>query len=352
MNKKNTLISISLLFLAVSACKNQDHTYNEILAIKDFGSPIALIGDKVASITNEVPLYGLTDCGDYLLSRITTKQTYAFKLIRKSDFQEILSICPLGEGPEEYFDPTECEYSYSTDNVLILESDKSLLREINITESLQAGNTVAKSQSSYRKSGKRIWNLFVSNSGKQLAYILESGYFSYYEIQPEKQLLEKDLRSNPIKLAELYKPNAIYISQSLSTFNPQKGVAFVSYENLRRFDLISIDKGLLKIFYFNEKKTPNEAAEAMGKLYQWYNWDIASTKEYIYLGYALEERKSEEEELEQTHILVFDWEGNPVKHLVLPIPAKSFAVSQDGKKLYTLNESETQPNSISVYDIK
>ncbi|ALO30153.1 hypothetical protein PGS_00014630 [Porphyromonas gingivalis A7A1-28] len=90
----------------------------------------------------------------------------------------------------------------------------------------------------------------------------------------------------------------------------------------------------------------------MGKLYQWYNWDIASTKEYIYLGYALEERKSEEEELEQTHILVFDWEGNPVKHLVLPIPAKSFAVSQDGKKLYTLNESETQPNSISVYDIK
>ena len=89
----------------------------------------------------------------------------------------------------------------------------------------------------------------------------------------------------------------------------------------------------------------------MSEMYQWYPWGIASTKEHIYLGYALEERKSEEEELEQTHILVFDWEGNPVKHLVLPIPARSFTLSQDGKKLYTLNESETELNSTSAYDI-
>ena len=171
------------------------------------------------------------------------------------------------------------------------------------------------------------------------------------QIQPGKPIKDENLRSAPIELAESLKPNTPYITQSLSAFNPEKEVAFISYANMRRFDLISVEKGLLNTLYFNEKKSANQTAEEMSEMYQWYPWGIGSTKERIYLGYALEERKSEEEELEQTHILVFDWEGNPVKHLVLPIPARSFTLSQDGKKLYTLNESETELNSISVYDI-
>nr|WP_235317803.1 BF3164 family lipoprotein [Porphyromonas gulae] len=233
----------------------------------------------------------------------------------KTDFQVVDSICPRGEGPEEYLDPTVCEYNYTTGNLSILESGKSLLREISIAESLQTGLTVVKEQRSYRASGKYLWNLFSTNSGKELAYVVEGMTYAYYQIEPGKQLTEDDLRSVPIELAELYKPNAIYMTQSLSTLNPEKGVTFVSYANMCRFDLISVEEGLLNTLYFKEKKTANEAADAMKKILQWYNWDIASTKEYIYLGYALEERMDEEEELEQTHILVFDWEGNPVKHL-------------------------------------
>ncbi|WP_235317522.1 BF3164 family lipoprotein [Porphyromonas gulae] len=357
MKQKNpsavfTLLLVFTAFLFIPACGRQSDKPKEILTVQDFGSPVVLVPVQKDSLVDKSSLYGLTDCGDYLLTRMSSDDTHAFKLIRKSDFQVVDSICPRGEGPEEFLHPTDCEYNYATGNVLILESDKSLLREVNIDESLRTGNTVVQGQISYRKCGKRIQRLFVANSGKRLGYILEGDYFSYWEIRPEEILNEENLRSTRIELAERYEPKVLYMTQSLPTFNPEKGVAFISYYNMRRFDLINIEKGLLNTFYFNEKRTPDESAEMMEKMYQSYAWEIASTKEYIYLGYALEERMDEEEELERTHILVFDWEGNPVKHLVLPIPAKSFAVSQDGKKLYTLNESETQPNSISVYDIK
>ena len=345
-----TLLLVFTAFLSIPACGRQSDKPKEVLTVQDFGSPVELVPIQSGNVANDRRLYGLTDCDEYLLA-YTSGETHAIKLIRKSDFQVQHSICPLGEGPEEYLGLEICRYDYSTGNLFVLESDKSLLREINIDESVHAGSTVVKGERSYAKSGRRLWSLFVANSGRQLACTINDGSFSYYEIQPGKPIKEENLRSAPIELAESLKPNTPYITQSLSAFNPEKEVAFISYANMRRFDLISVEKGLLNTLYFNEKKSANQTAEEMSEMYQWYPWGIASTKEHIYLGYALEERKSEEEELEQTHILVFDWEGNPVKHLVPPIPAKSFAVSQDGKKLYTLNESETELNSISVYDI-
>ena len=346
-----TLLLVFTAFLSIVACDRQNDKPKEVLTVQDFGSPVMLVPVQKNSLVDISSLYGLTDCKDYLLTRTASDDTHAFKLIRKSDLQVVDSICPRGEGPEEFLHPTDCEYNYATGNVLILESDKSLLREVNIDHSLHIGNTVVQGHVSYQKCGKFIQRLFVANSGKQLGYLLEGDYFSYWEIRPEEILKEENLRSTPIELAERYDPKVLYMTQSLPTFNPEKGVAFISYYNMRRFDLISVEAGLLNTFYFNEKRTPDESAEMMERMYQSYAWEIASTKEYIYLGYALEERMDEEEELEQTHILVFDWEGNPVKHLVLPIPAKSFAVSQDGKKLYTLNGNEGQPNSISAYNI-
>lgn len=163
------------------------------------------------------------------------------------------------------------------------------MREINIEESIHAGSTVVKGERSYAKSGRRLWSLFVANSGRQLACTINDGSFSYYEIQPGKPIKEENLRSAPIELAESLKPNTPYITQSLSAFNPEKEVAFISYANMRRFDLVSVEKGLLNTLYFNEKKSSNQTAEEMSEMYQWYPWGIASTKEHIYLGYAEEE---------------------------------------------------------------
>ena len=66
------------------------------------------------------------------------------------------SICPLGEGPEEYLGLEICRYDYSTGNLFVLESDKSLLREINIGENVHAGSTVVKGERSYTKSGRHL----------------------------------------------------------------------------------------------------------------------------------------------------------------------------------------------------
>lgn len=65
--------------------------------------------------------------------------------------------------------------------------------------------------------------------------------------------------------------------------------------------------------------------------------DLKTTDNFIYLLYSgrtMDEYPDSFNESE--HVLVFDWEGNPVKHYQLDNPVVSFAVSNDDKTLYSL----------------
>ena len=350
MKRLFVLIVPILITCASSACKDSAHSNQEVIVtIGDFGPAKSLLPSKTESIAPVQNPFWIIDCGDFLVSHDEV-DNHAYIVIRKSDLRVATLLCPIGEGPEEYLDPMLCFYSYENKILSIFDPDKSLLTTIDIDKSVETDSTVVDSRVSFVKTGKRIHRLFTAVSGDRLAYVFEGLNFAFYRVSPEKQLMDTDLCSSKINLLEKNKSQELYVAQSLQAFDEKKGVFFAAYSAIPRFDLIDIKNGCRKKIFFERKVSPDQAAEILKERNTRYTWSIAYNAEHVYVGYYMDAQSYEEDN--STHILVFDWEGNPVKHLVLPIPAKSFAVSQDGKKLYTLNESETQPNSISVYDIK
>lgn len=346
------LLLLGLALLTYSCQKAS----KEVLNLSDFGEPVSLTAMRSDSIVGAVAVFGLYDCGDYIVTRAPffPKRQHSFLVLSKSDFSVVDSLCPKGEGPDEYRDPSICGYNYKTGNLFVFEPDKMLLREVNLAESLASGATVAKKQSSLPNAGKRIVDLYTAENGDQLAYVLEGDFFSLYQVKPNEALSKELLRSEPMQLSEQYLPSALYLTQSQISFNPQKALAFTSANCIPSFSLVDLKKGVLKNFYYGEKLTLDEAAERKYDEGIDFNWDILSSDKYVYVGYRVDRDAPKEQD--KRHILVFDWEGKPVKHLILPEPAKSLGISQDGKTLYALHEQQdkaelSQAERISQYEL-
>ncbi len=342
-----------LFALCILSCneKKQDAT---IISVDEFKTSILPEQISTVNIEDRGSLFGLTDCDKFLVSR-KFNSSHSFAIIDKTSLQVVDSICLRGEGPEEFLDSNICYFNYKTGELLLFEPDKSQLRSININESVLSKRTAIKSCSSYGKTGKYIYKLFNSESEQGLGYVLEGDNFAFYRIDSNKQITTKELCPNKIELEERNKHRALYYTQSKQYYNLNLGKIIVSYNKLPRIDLISgITQGLSHSFqelYIGYKATADEVAtksESTNSM-PGISWDISGSDTSILLGYYMDELAYNDQD--RTHILAFDWEGNPIKHYQLRKPATNFCVSQDGKILYTLEANEDGSHTISSYKL-
>jgi hypothetical protein len=77
--------------------------------------------------------------------------------------------------------------------------------------------------------------------------------------------------------------------------------------------------------------------------------NIDSNQQFIYALYSGKTKADHLDELTCSHLLVFDWDGNPVKRYLLDTPLSSFCMNEAGTKLYGV--AFTPETTIVQYDL-
>lgn len=80
----------------------------------------------------------------------------------------------------------------------------------------------------------------------------------------------------------------------------------------------------------------------------YYNYPRASDK-YIYV--LCMDSKAGENNVNETKLQVWDWNGNPVACLILDRKIDFFAVYEKERKIYTVNADEEHEDKIYMYSI-
>ncbi len=276
------------------------------------------------------------------------------------------NMAPLGQGPNEFLWIT----SVGTDHERFMTYDGNLKR-INYFEMSEDSILPCKKETYIQTSPEFItaFKVFLLTKNKHIA----SGIIkdAHWAIIDSTGNMTKKFDSYPVDphFPGLLTDDDIAMAyQGTFTTNPSQTKAMYTYSNgiILRFCSIE-ESGYLtrnkELIYEYPRFKENSTEKIKSVVFSENNLNsfisIKSTENYCFLLYsgltALEASKEKGAWHTGNKLLIFDWDGNPVKAIYLPLRYSMFAVNAQERLVYLLttnDESATDDYSLHILDLK
>lgn len=147
--------------------------------------------------------------------------------------------------------------------------------------------------------------------------------------------------------------------QSNFSFHPTMPLVTVVNFTAGNLDILRVENDSIEEVsqvYTHQPKFENQSSETqISVMFDADNimgyWDNDVTEEYIYALYSGRER-SDPNQSTGNKLLVFDWEGNPIKQLNLDIEVSGIAVDQNNETLYAVANDDNNEAFIATFSLK
>lgn len=284
-----------------------------VIIVNTFPSSQHIKGNEMQTFDNELGIISLQSTDRFYICG-SHKTDYHFSIYSKENMAKVTDLCKRGRGPNEFIAPAF--YSqYETENnqikIWVLDRATSQLAKINLDQSIEKGEThIEKSFSLLDYTRFSLREVFLLND--TLLFGTED-----YKACKHMLLNLKDSSINyipqTINFSESYDP--FPISQTISTYSPDKKYIASAYFNFPRIDFID-DKGeIFKIIFYKEYINP--LSVNLSQESEEYFSAICSDQKYIYALYNRENIEQNEIKTNSS-IFVFTWNGEPIKECIIP----------------------------------
>ncbi len=338
MNKSIFGYLVILLFFI--SCNQQKYKNADRFSFSDIPEKKHLAGEiiELEDVFRPIKIY----LKDSIFFIVNQGQEYFINTYNLNKSEKIGEFVPFGSGPDEisYLD----EFQFVDSLVWIFDRMKQQLLKYNFSQFLKEGHI--KPHEKIRLNDI-CENALVTDS-KLLTYSFShpEARFSTYNLQG--QFVEKtgDLPDPGVSLSTLEMYESYFCNMAL---NPSDKSIFIAYKNT---DLIEVydNEGVLKTrkhgpeHFFSIKKETNQnetisVRSIEGKTRDAYFSPVAFEDEIwtVYDGKYFD--RTDENSFLCNHIIVFDWDGNPIRQYITDIPFYSLAVDRINNIIYgvTLN---------------
>lgn len=317
------------LLLCISC--NNSKTYRTL--VEDFPNMETLLEFNIHECDTLYNLYDLSSTGDYLICA-EKKRDYFFTLFDK-DFNKVCSFARKGRGANEYIAPAFYgQYTKLQDTLLrFLIFDRALNRLDEISIDVKNGCTNNIASILKLEDHIPLRTIFLPNTEGCIGvtdynnckiYYANSNFSNFTTVNPSIDIEDK-ASSHPF-------------SQNISCINEDGMRMAVAYYNFPVLDIYSSNGELVKnILLNNQYIKPNKINEDNMSD---YFYKIIDYDNKIFSLYNNPEHDA------ISHILVFDWDGNPIVDYTIN-RATAFTIFDN--KIITINENSDN-SMCSVYE--
>lgn len=355
------------LSLFVSCCVTDTHqdkdTYfnGDITIIKAFDKDTLLCPIKIELediYTGSVLAY------DSLLFFISSKYSdywiYVFDLSSK---KHIASLCPKGEGPDDFFDCKNSEQFVEEKGELKLwiRDNNKTARLVNITKSIKGGITVCDSIVPMDWNKSFVYpatSLFFLKDG----YILgqnqcEEQYSKGKEYIPRKFYLYKDSLENKVEEYKLFNRPVILQDDKYdvlsgifyanhSCISPDQSKVVIAMQRVAQISILDTKSGKQAGYRMNHTLDYGDIEKNYESSHLYY-MSMAVNDKHIFAPYIDRVALGENNPWETNVLHVFDWDGTPVYKIQLS--KKISFITLDPK--YNILYAQGEDDSIWAYDV-
>ena len=324
------------LFLIV-ACQKMPENF---LVVTEFPVSEKLKGDTVHYFDSELGILDIKDAGKYWLCR-SHRTDYHFALFSKDGSEKVAELCVKGRGAGEFIAPAYFS-QYATESghlkIWILERALSEMIKINVDKSIQADSICIEE--------KFPLVTLTRNSFRDLFYWGDSLFMGTSDDRECLHLL-LDWKNREVKSVEpvLKFPDRFdvhSISQSVSAKHPSKPLMVSAFYNFPQIDFIGDDGKIYKTVFYKEMIKPMQVTASQED--ELFFADVCCNARYVYVLYNRESSVEEDINPDESKILVFDWEGVPVREYNIPY-ASSICLDEGINRLYALNPRKEAYNT-------
>lgn len=346
-----------IVFLTlISGCKKvfYRHEVKEINFVNQTRKSVSL--EKL----NYSPL-GMTDIatyGDYIF--VTTRDPSGFlKVYDINKDKEIASLCLKGRAENEFISTTligEQIYTKEGDIILPLIDNNTLLKEVNITQSILRGNTVINTVSKCVDPIEGDFALLDNNVKKRFIYTRP--YITSEDRKPSKYYYQEEDKDNveiPIfkEIVEGDDRVSIYVQYlGIIEKHPSKNLMIQPLQNMKFILFFDCDNDNYFAIHqdgarsFNDKIVTNDNYNPYSGIFG----DVAVSNDYFFVNYG-ENFLDKPDSGINAEILIFDWEGNYINGFVSEIPVHRLSYNESNQTLYCANIGEEKLFQIRLSDI-
>lgn len=329
-----------ILFLLVTSCNNPE------AYIKQFPEEQSLNADRIP-INEIIKLGNIYKTKDYFIIRdIQTNAQYNFYVYSFPAFKFLYSFAPTGNGPEEYLMPTVVKNM--PDNLFSFR-DHATDKYVSY---LLTDSCAIKKEEFYFPGidGRFFWEINYINPNQYIAK-RNNSKLSTRELWNIKQKQLLDTLPNTFNLqADL---GDDYYTEFDDVWITAYGNKFASaYFFIDRIELGEIKNNKLhatsaigtnrppKFYLFNQNTWGSKYKYNVDNNIVHYE-DLNCTESYIY-GLHSGIPWGETEKIHSSAIEVYDWQGNPVKRLLLNQNISSLIVDETHKCIYGINPEQCE----------
>ena len=336
MMKKNLLVLG--LFIACMACNRLPE---QAVLVEDFPATYTLQGDSIRNFDDELGIMAILNAGDYFLCP-SHGTDYHFAVYQKDSLQKVGNILPQGRGAGEFMAPAYFN-QYDQENgetkIWILERTLNQYLKVNLTKTLLDDSLYI----------EKYYDLssFKSYTYRDMYVLNEDLLFATREDQDCKHvflhLKEKQQQEIDFSLPFVDCPSAFYIAQTISAKHPALPYFVSAYFHLPQIDFMN-EQGIYKTIFYKEIIIPRQTNMSQSE-YEYFNC-VCSDSNYVYALYN-PYNATEDTYLNTSEILVFSWQGEPVRKYVIPF-ATYICIDAENQRLYALN-TQKEPFNTTVY---
>lgn len=337
---KNAVLIFS--FFLVMACNNMPE--NSVV-VTDFPVSEKLKGDTVNYFDSELGILDIKDAGKYWLCR-SHRTDYHYAVFSKSGLEKVAELCVNGRGPGEFIAPAYFSQYGIEDGDLkiwILERALSEFVKIDVDKSIREDSVFVEEKyplaSLTRSSFRDLFycgdNLFMgtSDDGECLHVLLDWKKGEVKNVEPV------------LKFPNHFDVHSI--SQSVSAKHPSKPLMVSAFYNFPQIDFVNGDGKIYKTVFYKEMIKPVQVTDSQED--ELFFSDVCGSARYVYVLFNRESAVEENINPDLSKILVFDWEGKPVREYDIPY-ASSICWDEGSNRLYALNPGKEFYNT-TVYTL-
>jgi hypothetical protein len=350
MKNISRFVSLPAMLMATLGCEPHTSSKNSVIT---FPESYEITG----KLSEEIPILSQGNVNLLVIDTflvIQRKEEPFFLVYSTISSRHIGSFGKSGDGPSEFRSPylsKQCGYNYEGDPLITI-YDRSLIR---ITQAsilhLTSDKELIQGES-LDTGDEYIQHFYYKNEDFLLSTTENGGRFSLRNFRSGASKVIPYLPKTSFKINEEF----LYsIYRSAVMVNEKKGLFAAAPIFLGQLDFFELDGNYVKTTYFessdqlknifanlNQKTTPYES--------KMYVVDMDAKGEYIYgLSYDnLYDEYTNPNIATNSKLLVFDWDGNPVKELVLNDGRyiMSFAVDEKNKRVYAYCPNEKENNLV------
>jgi len=337
MNKCITQFSISFLFLLLLSCNNYEYKNVSLFSLKDIPEKTYLKGEIIQLDEIFIPVKLFVK--DSLLFTINLRNRYFISVFHLQDMKKIGDFIHFGSGPNEALHVNNLQFQDSI--VWVFDPDNQQINKYQLNQFLEENEVFPLERIKMEES----FNNMIVTQDKLIAYSLRyiQSRFSMFDLQGnfienKGELPDSGVEMTDLELYESYLCNMV--------LNPMDKSIFVAYMDTDLIEIYDLN-GNLKTrrhgpdHFYSIKKEVSSGNEFRvrsieGKSRDAYRAPLAFEDEIwtIYSGKFFD-RKIENGFLCNT-IIVFDWEGNPIRQYTTDISFYSLAIDRKNRVVYGL----------------